>query len=179
MAVDWTFDPSGPDASGLAGPLPLQRGRAGLPARLGLYVVASGDCLSHVGTSNKISSRVGSLARLGKHRGSAEVLCAAYCTGVAPLVWWQELTDAATARTRERAFKDHYGEPPRPRPKHEGCVNGGALLRDMIAAAGEDSWEAGFAQAVVTIGEDLHLLFQPRFSDIWDRIGRPPGPWCP
>ncbi len=92
-------------------------------------------------------------------------------------MWWQELPDTATARLRERAFKDHYGEPPRPRPEHEQCVNGGALLRALVAAAGEDSWEGGFATAVVTIGEDLQLLFQPRLDSLWNRIGRPPGPW--
>ncbi len=139
--------------------------------------MASGTCLSHVGTSGKLNARVGSLARLGKHRGSAEVLCAAYCSGQPPRVWWQVMPDAAAAREQERAFKSHYGEPPQPRPEHDRCINGATLLRRIVDAAGPDSWEAGFAEAVVTIGEELSLLFMPRFEPVWQKIGRPPGPW--
>jgi hypothetical protein len=112
------------------------------------------------------------------HRGSAEVLCAAFCTGEGPLVWWEEQLDTASAREREHAFKSHYGEPPQPRPSYEGCVNGAALLARIIGAAGPDSWEAGFAEAVFRIGEKLSLLFQPRFESIWQRVGIPPGPWA-
>ncbi len=176
MAYTWKFDPDGPDADSLQGPVPLQRRRMGLPARPGLYVVTSGDCLSHVGTSGSLNGRVGSLARLGKHRGSAEVLCGAYCTGQAPLVWWEELPDVKVARERERALKDHYGEPPQPRSPHGTCVNGRALLAGITEAAGRDSWEAGYAEAVVSIGEELSLLFRPRFDAVWAQIGKPPGP---
>ena len=84
---------------------------------------------------------------------------------------------AEEAREKEKDFKQHYGEPPQPRSQYEGCVNGGALLSRIIEVAGTESWEAGFAEAVFTIGEKLSLLFQPRFRAIWQRVGVPPGPW--
>lgn len=137
-----------------------------------------GDCLAHVGTSGGIAGRVRTLANLGTHRGSAEVLCAAFCTAEAPVVWWEEQATVIAARERERAFKAHYGEPPQPRPGYERCVNGAELLGAIIAATGPDSWEAGFAEGVFMIGEKLNLLFQPRFEPIWRRVGVPPGPWA-
>ncbi len=177
MTARWTFDPRGPQFHTLNGPIPLAVKGMGLPARPGLYVITCGGCMPHVGTSGRLSGRVRTLAALGTHRGSAEVLCAAFCTGAAPLVWWEEHADAVAARERERAFKRHYGEPPQPRPDYTGCVNGAALLGRIIEAAGHDSWEAGFAEAVFTIGERLRLLVQPRFAPVWQRVGVPPGPW--
>jgi hypothetical protein len=50
-------------------------------------------------------------------------------------------------------------------------------MDDLVAAAGNDSWEAGYVEAVFTVGEKLRLLFQPRFGPIWAKIGVPPGPW--
>jgi hypothetical protein len=150
----------------------------GLPAGPGLYIVTCGDCLAHVGTSGSVARRVRTLANLGTHRGSAEVLCAAFCTGMPPMVWWEELPTVTEARERERAFKVHYGEPPRPRPPYEACINGRHLLEAMVPAAGPDSWEAGFAEAVFLIGEKLNLLLQPRFEPIWREVGIPPGPWA-
>jgi hypothetical protein len=178
MSARWAFDPRGPDFATLNGPVPLALRGMGLPARPGLYVVTCGDCMPHVGTSGSVSGRVRTLAALGTHRGSAEVLCAAFCTHEAPMVWWEEQPDTATARLRERAFKAHYGEPPQPRHTYAGCVNGTALLDRITAAAGRDSWEAGFADAVFKIGEKLGLLFQPRFTAVWDQVGVPPGPWA-
>jgi hypothetical protein len=133
--------------------------------------------LAHVGTSGGIAGRVRTLANLGTHRGSAEVLCAAFCTGLAPAVWWEELPDVVAARERERAFKLHYGEPPQPRAQFDGCVNGRQLLTAIRDAAGPESWEAGFAEAVFLIGEKLSLLMAPRFAQIWSEVGMPPGPW--
>jgi hypothetical protein len=150
----------------------------GLPSKPGLYVVTCGDCMPHVGTSGSIAGRVRTLAGLGTHRGSAEVLCAAFCTGEAPVVWWEEQPTPIAARIREAAFKTHYGEPPQPRAGYAECVNGRRLLSEIINAAGPESWEAGFAEAVFTIGEKLNLLFQPRFEPIWQRVGVPPGPWA-
>jgi hypothetical protein len=46
-----------------------------------------------------------------------------------------------------------------------------------VAAAGEDSWEAGYIEAVFAIGEKLNLLFQPRFQPVWEHLEMPPGPW--
>ena len=112
MGSPWTFDPRGPEIRSLRGPVPLATRAMGLPMRPGLYIVTAGDCLAHVGTSGGIAGRVRTLANLGTHRGSAEVLCAAFCTGIAPVVWWEEQPTVVAARERERAFKLHYGEPP-------------------------------------------------------------------
>lgn len=144
----------------------------GLPSGPGMYVITCGDCLAHVGTSGGLAGRVRQLARLGTHRGSAEVLCAAFCTAKAPVVWWEELPDAPTARSREREFKNHYGEPPAPRSRHAVCVNGDRLREELVRAAGSDSWEAGFIDAVFKIGEKLELLFTPRFDAIWTSESR-------
>jgi len=59
------------------GPIALARRGLVIPSSTGVYVVASGDCVSHIGTSGSLRGRVGQLAGLGTHRGSAEVLCAA------------------------------------------------------------------------------------------------------
>jgi hypothetical protein len=175
----WDLDSTGPSRGGLRGPVPLASRGMGLPSSPGLYLVTCGGCLSHVGTSGKIASRVRTLASLGTHRGSAEVLCAAYCTGEAPLVWWEELPSSIAARERERDFKQHYGEPPQPRSEFGQCTNGAELLKHVVLAAGPDTWEAGFADAVFRIGEKLSLLFEPRFAEVWKRLGSPPGPWRP
>ena len=156
------------------GPHPLVRRGLPVPASAGVYVIASGRCVSHIGTSGKLRGRLGQLAGLGTHRGSAEVLCAAYCTGAAPQIWWLQ-SDAA--RDLERRLKVESGEPPTPRTEFSGCVNGDKLRHDLIAAAGANSWEAGYLEAVFAIGEKLSLLFQPHFRRIWLEIGVPPGPW--
>ncbi len=178
MTAQWVFDPRGPEYRTLNGPVPLAVKGMGLPAGPGLYVITCGGCMPHVGTSGRVSGRVRMLAALRNHRGSAEVLCAAFCARESPMVWWEQQSDAAAARERERAFKHHYGEPPRPRPTYQACVNGAALLGRIVEAAGHDSWEAGFAEAVFAIGEMLSLLFQPRFAPTWQQVGVPPGPWA-
>jgi hypothetical protein len=177
MPAQWTFDPQGPEFRTLNGPVPLVVKRMGLPARPGLYVITCGDSMPHVGTSGRLSGRVHMLAALGTHRGSAELLSAAFCTGEPPLGVVGRAARCEAARARELAFKRHYAEPPQPRPDHEACVNGAALLARIVQAAERDSWEAGFAEAVFTIGEMLRLLFQPRFVPIWRQVGVPPGPW--
>src|SRR5689334_7835804 len=68
------------DISGFTAEVPLARRAQGAPARPGVYVITCGDCVPHVGTSGNLQNRIRSLAALGNHRGSAEVLCAAYCT---------------------------------------------------------------------------------------------------
>ena len=174
----WVFDATGPDIGSLNGPIPLSRKGMGLPPRPGLYLITAGDCLAHAGASGSLRTRVGTLARLGTHRGSGEVLCAAYCTGIAPTVWWEEASTEQDAKVRENAFKSHYGEPPSPRARYSSCVNGSALMAEFVSAAGADSWEAGYAEAVFTIGERFSLLFADRFLPIWRRSGLPPGPWA-
>lgn len=178
MTTRWIFDPRGPEFRSLHGPVPLTTRGMGLPSSPGLYIVTCGDCLPHVGTSGSLAGRVRTLASLGTHRGSAEVLCAAFCTGEAPVVWWEEQPTTTAARERERAFKSHYGEPPQPRSDYEACVNGTKLLNELIQAAGPTSWEAGYASAVFQVGEKLNLLFRPRFEAIWRQVGVPPGPWA-
>lgn len=175
--MTWAFDHDGPDVSSLHPPVELTKRRLSVPRSTGLYVVTCGDCLAHVGTSSDLRARLGTLARLGTHRGSAEVLCASFCTGKPPLVWWEECADITAARIRERSFKAHYGEPPRPRPAYAECVNGSRLVRALVEAAGPDSWEAGHAEAVFAIGEKLHLLFSPRLHHLWKVVRVPPGPW--
>ena len=177
MTNQWAYDPRGPDFRALRGPVPLAARAMGLPARPGLYIVTCGDCMPHVGTSGSLAGRVRALANLGTHRGSAEVLCAAFCTQAAPSVWWEEQPTVIAARVREKAFKLHYGEPPQPRSRYSACVNGAELLGAISEAAGPDSWEAGYAEAVFEIGEELSLLFRPRFEAIWEQVGVPPGPW--
>lgn len=156
-------------------PVPLVRRGQGAPARAGLYVVSCHDCVPHIGTSGNLQNRIRSLANLGNHRGSAEVLCAAHCTDTPPVVRWRELP-IGDARQMERRLKA-LGEPPQPRDSYEKCVNGGALRRALVAAVGGDTWEAGYIEALFDVGEQLSRLFAPRFATLWSAVGRPPGPW--
>lgn len=158
--------------------VPLVRRQQGAPPRPGAYVVICGECVPHVGTSGSIQSRLRTLASLGNHRGSAEVLCAAYCTGEPPMVQWIETANRVEASVTEVALKSH-GEPPQPRHQFGGCVSGGGLRAALIEAAGPASWEAGYIDALFDVGEQLHRLEQSSFASIWDRVGWPPGPWRP
>ncbi|MFQ5951722.1 MAG: hypothetical protein ACE5KH_06535 [Candidatus Geothermarchaeales archaeon] len=181
MTTDWGFGIEGLDTSKIRGPAPLVSKGLSLPLTPGLYLVTCGDCIAHIGTSKELRTRVRQLATLGTHRGSAEVLCAAFCTRQKPLVWWEPLQSATAARKRERELKskDRYGEPPFPQHKYERTCKDGRRLRDeLVKAAGKDSWEAGYIEAVFEIGEKLRLLFDKgQFEGMWKRIGRPPGPW--
>lgn len=82
------------------------------------------------------------------------------------------------ARLREATFKRHYGEPPAPRQKYDGCKNGRKLLNELMHAAGRESWLAGYVEAVFSVGERLDLLFTQQFEPVWQKVGRPPGPWA-
>jgi hypothetical protein len=176
--MTWTFDPEGPDYSGIKGPIPLVSKGLELRALPGLYLVTCGDCLAHVGTSKKLQNRVRQLATLGTHRGSAEVLCAAFCTKQEPLVRWEVHNTDKSAREREREFKVYYGEPPVPDRYGRTCKDGKTLRQELTKTAGEDTWEAGYIQAVFEIGEKLRLLFDKgEFTHIWKQVGKPPGPW--
>ncbi len=160
------------------GPVALVSRGLPLPTTPGVYAITCGDCIAHIGTSRSLRARVATLARLGTHRGSSEVLCAASCTGQEPLVWWRGCPDEASARILESALKRHHGEPPVPRERYADCVNGRRLMERLIQAAGPDSWEAGYVQAAFTIGEKLSLLFAPRMLPLWEHVGCPPGPWA-
>lgn len=166
------------DLTGFTGAVPLRRTAQGAPARPGVYVISTGGCVPHIGTSGNLQTRIRTLATLGNHRGSAEVLCAAHCTGEAPTVQWLETPTAPEARAIESALKG-LGEPPQPRAQFSDCVNGTALRRALVEAAGAASWEAGYIDALFDVGEQLHRLFTPRFHPLWERIGWPPGPWVP
>jgi len=170
---------SAPNASlklNLTGPYSLSQS-AQVPKGPGLYIVTCGECTAHIGTSGDLRNRVSTLARLGTHRGSPEVLCAAYCTKTEPLVWCETYATAEAARSVESRLKAELGEPPTLRPQFERCVNGLGLLDALVAAAGEESFEAGFATATMRNGENLRFLFEERFAAIWKKVGKPPGPW--
>ncbi len=173
----WMFDPDGPRFDGLSDPQVLASRALGTPRTPGMYVITCGGCLAHVGVSKNLATRIGQLARLGTHRGAAEVLCAAFCAGEPPVVRWESAADEPSARVREAMFKAHDGEPPSPRTHFADCVHGARLCARMIAAAGNESYEAGYIQAVFDIGEDLARLFSPRFESVWRQVGVPPGPW--
>ncbi len=142
----------------------------------GLYVITCGPCVAHVGTSKDLAVRIGQLARLRAHRGSNEVLCAAYCTQSEPVVWWKECHNDIEARKLEQALTERIGNPPFPE-KYHNCRDGNELLQRLIEAAGPNSWEAGYIEALFATGESLHLLFQKRFETLWKTVGKPPGPW--
>ncbi len=175
--ADWDFLPDDPDSMGFGPPAPLANAALLIPKNPGVYVVSCGPCLAHVGTSGKLRTRVQTLIRLDHHRGSAEVLCAAFCTNVAPVVRWRSVGDVTEAKAVERRLKQRYGEPPAPSRAHHGCKNGQRLRAALTAAAGSGNWEAGYIDAVFDVGEDFKLLEQERFHAIWRRVGAPPGPW--
>jgi hypothetical protein len=166
------------DLAGFSTAVPLRRTAQGAPSRPGVYVISTGGCVPHIGTSSSLQNRIRTLASLGNHRGSAEVLCAAHCTREAPTVRWRETPTAADARLIESALK-RQGEPPQPRSEFRDCVNGTALRRALVEAAGAASWEAGYVDALFEVGEQLQRLFAPRFHRLWEHVGWPPGPWVP
>jgi hypothetical protein len=165
------------DFSGFSDPVPLARRQQGAPSRPGAYIITCGHCVPHIGTSKSIQARVRTLASLGNHRGSAEVLCAAYCTGEPPMVRWIETDSDTDARVIEQTLK-RQGEPPRPRPEFDCCVNGNALRVALVAAAGSASWEAGYIDALFDVGEQLKRLESSHFDAVWKEVGWPPGPWA-
>jgi hypothetical protein len=160
----------------LQGPKPLALRSMGLRAEPGVYVVSSGDCISYVGSSGRLADRVRTLAHLGTHRGSARVLCAAYCTGEAPQVWWSYTKSVARARgieadlklERETKFFGNYLQ----------CEDGDTLRNDLVEAAGGDSWSAGYIEAIFSIKEHLAFLNRRELAAVWKAVGVPPGPWA-
>lgn len=160
----------------LQGPRPLALRGMNLRPEAGVYVVSSGDCISHVGSSGRLSDRVRTLAHLGTHRGSARVLCGAHCTGEAPQVWWAYTKSVARARgieadlrlERDTRFFGGYVQ----------CEDGDALHRALVEAAGRDSWAAGYVDAVFSIGEHFSFLNRRELAPAWKAVGVPPGPWA-
>ena len=158
-----------------SGPTALAHRGLPIPSASGVYVVVSGPAVSHIGMSGNLRSRVSGLAALRTHRATGKVLCVAHCTQEAPFVWWCT-TPRPEAAVLEAHLKSTFGAPPTP-GEFAGCANGKKLLGDLVKAAGADSWEAGYVEAVFAVGEKFHLLFAERFRPMWDLVGVPPGPW--
>jgi hypothetical protein len=161
----------------LEGPVAL--GEQRLPAgSFGSYVVSVGPVVAAIGAGGSrtgaFASRVRSLAVLGNHRASRRVLCAAFCQQAPPLLWWR-LAERNGELTLESELKSVIGDPAKTLP---ACHRAEPLKRALVEAAGEDTWEAGYVEAVLEIGERLELLFQPRLADLWRTVGIPPGPWA-
>jgi hypothetical protein len=158
------------------GPNPLLAYGMRLRAEPGVYVVASGECISHVGASGRLGDRVRTLAHLGTHRGSARVLCAAYCTGQAPQVWWAYTKSVARARAVETELKLDYDR--QFLGAYLECDHGGALRNALVDAVGRDTWCAGYVDAIFSIGEHLAYLSRRELAAAWETVGVPPGPWA-
>lgn len=158
---------------------PLSRD-AEIPALPGYYVIKSKECISHIGTGKNLRSRIKTLISLRHHRGSAEVLCVAYCTKSPPVFSYRVTENVDLAETYESRLKTKLGEPPCPREGNQNCVNGKKLREDLVSAVGPCSRDAGYIEAVFDIGEDLYrVVCNPKFDYLWQRLGgKPPGPWC-
>lgn len=143
-----------------------------LPARPGIYVVRSGRCISHIGKSGNIKRRVSQLARLTTHRGSAEVLCVAYCTQKPPQIYY-EIMSPSKGTIREETLKKTLGEPPTPRSKYESCKDGRELRIQLLENA--DRRQAGYIEAIFDVGELLRNVFRPNFQRVWKTVRKPPG----
>lgn len=157
------------------GPSPLLAHGMRLRSEPGVYVVSSGECISHVGSSGRLGDRVRTLAHLGAHRGSARVLCAAHCTGEAPQVWWSYTKSLARARTIEVELKLDYDR--QFFGAYLQCDGGAALRAALVDAVGRDSWCAGYIDAIFSIGEHLGYLSRSELAAAWETVGVPPGPW--
>ena len=161
----------------LQGPVAL--GDQRLPGHsFGSYIISVGPVVAAIGAGGSrtgaFASRVRSLAVLGHHRASRRVLCAAFCYQAPPVVWWR-LAERDGELKVEAELKGLIGDPAK---TLAGCHRADPLRRALVEAAGADSWEAGFIEAVLEIGERLELLFQPRFAHVWRTVGIPPGPWA-
>ena len=137
----------------------------------GIYIVKSGDCISHIGQSANIRNRLNQLRNLGTHRGSAAVLCVAHCTKLPPDVIRIE-PNGEPLKDLEERFRRELGEPPIP-DDFAACKNGRALREKLLAVASTE--DQGYINAVFDIGSCLRLLFLKRFDYVWDSVGRPPG----
>lgn len=171
-AQQWSF-------GDFSGPTDLKSKGMPLPSTPGVYIITSGQAISHIGTSNKLLDRIRTLANLGTHRGSAEVLCVAHCTKHVPQAWWKTCRSTEEAKKLESALKTYFGEPPYPQSVHLTCKNGSTLVKNLVGAAGVNSWEAGYISAIFSVGEKLQLIFEARFQNIWSKVGYPAGPWKP
>jgi hypothetical protein len=104
-------------------------------------------------------------------------LCAASCTGKEPEAYFQEVRGIRKRRTdEEKRLKGLFGgqkKIPAPFSKYERCRKGLFLEQELLKQANQ--WQAGQIEAVFEIGEFLGILFRPRFNNLWERVGKPPG----
>lgn len=175
MAASSAWRP--PAGLGLEGPVAL--GDQRLPAHsFGSYIVSVGPVVAAIGAGGSrtgaFASRVRSLAVLGHHRASRRVLCAAFCHQARPMLWWR-LAERDGELLLESELKTAIGDPAK---SLAACHRADPLRRALVEAASPDTWEAGYIEAVLEIGERLELLFQPRLAPVWRIVGVPPGPWA-
>lgn len=154
--------------------IPLTDCSLELPRSPGIYVVRSGDCLSHIEKSNNIKRRVSQLVRLANHRGTAEVLCVAFCTQKPPEIYYEILkSNSKEGIDREKQVKKALGEPPTPRSKYESCKDGEELRTLLWKNANQ--WQREYIGATFDTGEFLRNLFRPEFEPLWEIVGKPPS----
>ena len=146
-----------------------------IPESPGMYIVNSGNCISHIGQGGNIRNRTGALRRLGTHRGSDEVLCGAYCTGKSPMLHWvvMEGSEEKARRGKEIEMEKLFGSPPTPRPEFEKCVHGKRLCDVLIQNS--KGWQRGYILASFEIGEQMGHIFHSSFDKTWSRVGKPAG----
>lgn len=145
-----------------------------IPNEPGVYVISSGDCISHIGEGGHMRDRVETLRRLGTHRGSDEVLCAAHCTHESPVVHWELVSgDRRKRLDREGELESMIGEPPSPQPEFRNCIHGRKLCEQLLQNC--TGWQQGYIKATFEIGEQLAHLFHPKFDRVWRKVGKPPG----
>lgn len=153
--------------------IPLTDRNLELPSSPGIYVVRSGDCISHIGKSNNIKKRVSQLLRLRNHRGSAEVLCVAFRTQKSPEIHYEILKSKKGGEDREEELKKALGEPPTPCSMYESCKGGQELRTQLLKNANQ--WQRGYIDATFDIGGFLRNLFRSEFEPLWKTVGKPPG----
>lgn len=145
----------------------------------GAYVITVGDRIAQIGKGGgekgHLAGRIRGLAKLDIHRSSRRVLCAAWCEAAWPLVWWRQ-TQPRAEQALEKELKRRLGDPAK--TMAVTCHTARPLREALTAAASTDPWAAGYLEAVLEIGEKLHLLSAPRFAPLWREVGVPPGPWA-
>lgn len=146
-----------------------------IPESPGVYFVNSGNCISHIGQGGNIRTRTGTLRRLGTHRGSAEVLCGAYCTHKTPMLHWivMEGSVEKDRDSKEAELKKLFGQPPTPTPEFEKCTHGRSLCDALVRNS--KGWQKGYILATFEIGEQMSHIFHPAFDRVWSKVGKPAG----
>jgi hypothetical protein len=153
--------------------LSMRDSKSRLPREAGVYAVRSGHCVSHVGQSSDINTRVSQLMELRAHRASARVLCVAFCTGKPPQIYYERITSSSKRTNREKQLKQLLMKHGPLISKFSACSDG-QVLRSALQKSASD-WERGYIDAVFDIKEFLRNLFRPCFEPLWRKVGKPPG----